>query len=133
MKKTFQKGYAVLLMVLVVSAAVLVIVLTISSIGINETLISSDDQQSERSFQIADACADESILRLNREFEGEEGAYTGGTLNFGSDSCTISVTTVGSNREVDIVSTVNGKINRKIQVVVQMTPSFSVLSWQEQS
>lgn len=132
MKNTHEQGYTVLIVVLMISAAVLVVVLALSSLGINETLISADDQQSEKSFQIAEACTDEAIIRLNRSFNGEEGVYSGGTLNFGTDSCTIGVVVAGSNRQVDVVSTVNGKINRKIQVIVQMSPSFSVLSWQEQ-
>lgn len=133
MKKTnTQKGYTVLILVLVVAAGVLAIVLALSSQGLNETLISADDQTGERSFQIAEACIDEAVIRLSREFNGEEAAYTGGTLNFGSDSCTITITDLGTSRQVDVVSTVNTKINRKIRAVVQMTPTFELTSWQEQ-
>ncbi|MBU1167137.1 hypothetical protein KKC60_01870 [Patescibacteria group bacterium] len=127
-----QSGQVALIAILIVSAAVLVVSLAVSSLGLNEMLMGFEGQQSERAFQIADTCADEGVLRLRRVYDGEEASYSGGTLTFGSDSCTIAVTVAGSNRILDVTSTVNSKINRKIQTVVQVSPSFQVLSWQEQ-
>jgi len=126
-----QNGQIALIAVLIISAAVLIISLVISSIGVNETLISFDDQQGEQSFLIANACADEALMRLQRVKAGEEVAYAGGTLNFGSDSCIITVTPQANDQIIDVVSTVNSKINRKIQVVLQWIPSYSLTSWQE--
>ncbi|MBU1118378.1 hypothetical protein KKH43_00665 [Patescibacteria group bacterium] len=127
-----QRGQIALISVLIIAAAALIVALAMSSGGINESIISFDDEQSERAFQIADACVDEGLLRLQRVHAGEEVSYSGGTLNFGTDSCTITVTVLGSNRVVDVESTVNAKIHRKIQAIAQWTPTYELISWQEQ-
>lgn len=126
-----QNGQIALIAVLIISAAVLIVSLVISSIGVNETLISFDDQQGEQSFLIASSCADEALMRLQRVKAGEEATYIGGTLNFGTDSCIITVTPQVNDQIINVTSTVNSKINRKIQVVLQWIPNYSLTSWQE--
>ncbi len=126
-----QSGQIALIAILIISAAVLVVSLAISSMGINEALMSFDEQRSENAFQIADGCIDEAILRLRRVKDGEEASYNGGTLNFGSNSCTITITTQGQNRIIDVTATVNSTIIRKIQATVRWNPSFALTSWQE--
>jgi len=126
-----EKGQIALIAVLTISAAVLIVSLAISSIGVNETLMSFDDQQGEQSFLIADSCVNEALMRLKRVKAGEEAAYVGGTLNFGTDSCIITVTPQVNNQIIDVTSTVNSKINRKIQVVLQWNPTYALTSWQE--
>lgn len=127
-----QSGYTALILVTIVSSVVLIVALLLSSLSLTETTISNDNAFSERALQLADSCADEAILRLNREFNGEEPTYTGGTLNINSNSCTITVTPSGSNRIVDITAIYQTNTTKKIQLTVQMSPSFDVVSWQEQ-
>lgn len=127
-----QKGYTSLILVIIVSAVVLIIAILVSSLSLNETIIGNEDSKSEKALQLADTCSHEAVLRLSREFNGEGGVYAGGTLNIGSDSCTITITPSGSNRVVDVESTLQGNTNKKIQLTIQMSPTFDVLSWQEQ-
>lgn len=126
-----QKGQIALIAILIISAAVLIVSLTISSMGVNETLMSFDEQQSEQAFQMADGCVNEALLRLRRVYDGEEASYTGETLNFGANSCTINITTQGQNRIINVAATVNSKIIRKIQATVRWNPSFALTNWQE--
>lgn len=129
MKK--EKGQIALIAILIISAAVLIVSLAISSIGVNESLMSFDDEQGEQAFLIANSCVDEALMRLKREKAGEEPVYSGGTLNFGSNSCIITITSQINSKTIDVTSTVNSKINRKIQAVIQWNPSFALTSWQE--
>jgi uncharacterized protein YpmB len=130
--KNKESGQVALIAILIIAAAVLVVSLAASSMGVNEMIMSDDEKQSEQALRIADACVDEAVLRLRRVYDGEEVSYTGGTLNFGSDSCTITVTAQGDNRIIDVTSTVGSEVNRKIRVVVQWSPSFTFINWQEQ-
>lgn len=129
MKK--ENGQIALIAILIISAAVLIVSLAISSMGVNETLMSYDGEQGEQAFLIANACVDEALMRLRREKSGEEPAYSGGTLNFGVNSCIITITSQVNSKTINVVSTVNSKINRKIQAVIQWNPTYALTSWQE--
>ena len=126
-----QKGQIALIAILIISAAILIVSLAMTSLGINETIMGYDEQQSEQAFQIADSCPNEALLRLHRVYNGDEDSYTGETIDFGSNSCIIVVTEDGDDRIVDITSTVNSKIHRKIRMNIQIAPTFILDTWQE--
>lgn len=134
LKKIFteSKGQAALIAILIIAAAIVIVALSLSSNSLNEMILGSKNDQGSKALQIADACVDEAALRLRRVTDGDEPNYTGGTLTFGTDSCTINIINQGDNRVVDVTALVNNTIQRKIRAVFQVSPAFTYVSWQEQ-
>lgn len=94
--------------ILVISAVLLTIGLTLSAIGHNEVVLSGVFRDGETAFAIADACAEEGLSRLkqNSSFTGTSFALDGGT-------CAVTITNISGNT-YKIVGTGQFKDNVRI-------------------
>lgn len=104
--------------------------------GVNELQLGFLERRSAEAFYLADACANEGILRLKQDADSGYTSYSGGDLNHMLDSdeeCSITVTSPdASTRIIQTTGTRSGTITRKIEVTVDISTGFSVTSWQEQ-
>ncbi len=127
MKKIAQntKGFAVLLVILIVSATITILAVGMGLSAINENQITLYHGQSIKLSMLLDACADEALIQLNRDNN-----YTGETLNIQEKSCIISVSGTGAERSIDISANI-GKHSKNLHIDVTISPTFTITSWQE--
>lgn len=122
-----KSGYIALLAVFIIMTTGVIIGVSMSLNGISELTLSYNNYQSVKAFNLADACAEEALINLKRD----GASYSGDTLNFDSDYCTITISGTGATRTAEIVGIVKDKFNRKINLEVTITPSFAVDAWEE--
>lgn len=90
MKK--RKGAVALITILVISAVLLSVGITLSAIGHNEVVLSGVFRDGETAFAIADACAEEGLSRLK-----QDSGFTGTTFTIDGGTCSVTVTNISGN------------------------------------
>ena len=122
-----NQGYIALISVLIISAIVLAVAITLNLTSIDETKTGLLKEQSEQSFTLADACLEESYIRLKRDSN-----YTGGQLNFEQGYCNINIVSSGNRRTITVDSNINNII-RKIKAEIRILGNNNIVqdSWQE--
>ena len=122
-----QEGAALLLAVVLLTAAVLVMATSVFSLGLGELDMGYTYQCGEETFAIADGCLEETLrrIKLNSTYSG--------TLALGRGSCTIGVTTGTANqRIINIAATVNN-CNKRITATSTISNGEVTLdAWSEQ-
>ena len=131
MKKNITQssgGYIALIAVLIAGAVMLVAGLSASRSGIASAQGSTRGESSARARLLADACAEEALLRLrgNIGYTGNENV----SVNL-SDSCTIgSISGSGNNnRLVRTQASVLGYVSKIEVSVATVTPALFIASW----
>lgn len=126
--RKLQGGYVALVGVLVFSAMILLAGLGVSLRGIDAAESSLDEAFSIHARMLADACAEEALMRLKSNFgySGNETIIVGGT-----DTCTIvSVSGSGNTDRVVLSEAAVGRTLRRVRVdVARITPSLIVRAW----
>jgi hypothetical protein len=126
-----QRGIAALLTIIIVGAATLIMAYSASLLGLGELEMGYASQQGGEALSVADGCMEEAFrhLKLNS-------SYSGGSLNLGNGSCTITIVPSGNNRTITITGTV-GDYNKKIEAGITLStdaiPVITVNSWEELS
>lgn len=124
-----EQGLIAFTSLLVISAVALGISVSIVLLGIGEANSSLGFKKGQETLRIAEACAEEALLRLR-----DSAVYPGSTLNVGDGSCTMSVSGSGSLRTIDVGATITGppRFVKNIRVNVQrLGQSISITSWSE--
>lgn len=122
-----NNGFVALIAVLVLSAVGVSVGISLILLGLGSSRSSFALEQSNHAKALANACAEEALLKLkqNLSYAGNE------TLTFTSGTCQIQdVKGTGPNRIIKTTGTV-GTIIRKVAVKVKISPSFELTSWQE--
>lgn len=119
-----QSGAAVLMAVMILTAILVSISLTVGLSSIAENQINIYQTQSNRLFVNADGCAEEALTRLNRDNN-----YTGGTVNLDTTSCIITVSGSGNVRTITVAAT-RTDYSKSLEVQVTLSP-YNITSWQE--
>lgn len=126
--KRVSGGYVALVGVLVFSALILLVGIGVSLRGINIAEGSLDEAFAAHARTLADACAEEALLRLKSNFgyAGNETIIVGG-----SDTCTIvSVSGSGNTDRVILAEAAVGRTLSRVRVDVErLTPSLLVRAW----
>jgi type II secretory pathway component PulK len=122
-----NQGYIALVTVLIILAVGIIIGVTVSLNAVNEMQMGLSSNQSEQAFYVADACADEAILRLKRDAS----LTTINNLSIGNGSCIIQIENLGgNNRRVKVTGQVEDYY-RLIEIEVTVGSSWEVTSWKE--
>lgn len=124
-----RKGYIAIMTILIVSAVVLIMVITSVYISITQgmnSLLYSNYLESE---SLASACSEDALIKLknNQSYAGNE------TINLGHGQCQIYPieNLGGESRTIKTVGTVN-QTTKKIKIQIsQITPTIIITSWQE--
>lgn len=124
-----HEGLIAFTSLLIISAVALGISVSIVLLGIGEAGSSLAYKKGQETLKIAEACAEEALLRLR-----DNVTYSGGTLNVGDGSCTMSISGSGSIRTIDIVATITGppRFVKSIRVTARrLGNSISITGWNE--
>ncbi len=121
-----KQGYIALISIIIITAVILIISISINLSGVSEIQMSVSENQSLESFAVAEAGISEAMIRLKRD-----SGYSGGSLNIGNGSCTIEVTSNASNRTITSTGIVND-LTRKIESIVELNGNnLTIISWKE--
>lgn len=127
--KTTQRdsGYIALVAVLIGGALMLVSGLAASRFGVESSTASSGEELAALSRALADACAEEALMRLRSDL-----AYAGNeTIAIGGDTCAIGAIdgTGPMNRSIDASARVSGYTQHVRLDVATVTPVLNIRSW----
>ncbi len=123
---TNQRGAAALISIVVVMALVVLVVTSVAMAGLSTLEHGFATQVSTDVILADEVCAEEAILRLQRD-----SAYTGGTLVVGDATCTIAVSGAGGTRTIDVEG-VEQDFTRRLQTDITLSGSTAnITSWQE--
>lgn len=110
--------------IVIIGAATLIMAYSSAMLGMGELELGWYSLKGSEAFAIADGCMEESMRRLKID-----SAYSGGALNLGAGSCTITIVPSGSDRTITIVGT-TGNYNKKIEAGVTLSGGDVILnSW----
>lgn len=127
-KNPYNKGYTILISVLLIGAVGTSIVTSILLLGLGAAQSHFSLQQSYQAKALANLCAEEALqqIRSNTNFTGSN------TLTIGSGSCSYTITNNGGqSRTITSLGTI-GSIIRKNQILVSnINPQIQISSWQE--
>ena len=121
-----QRGYIALTAILIILAATLGIAITANLLSIDQNRFTLSASEGVGAIGLADGCLNEGLLRVKRN-----AAYTGGSLNAGDGSCTITVVAVGALRTITVQATV-GQSTRTVSADVDLSAGFAFTRWQEE-
>lgn len=124
----FQRGYIILISILVIGAVGVAITLSLILLGIGTSRTSFAYEQSNQAQGLANACAEEAMQRIrdSTPFIGS------GNLPLGQGTCNYTVTTQGPQNRTIIASGTVGTIIRKVRIIInRINPTIQVVSWQE--
>ncbi len=120
-----QKGAAILISMILISAVILTIALSLGVSSISENQINMYQSKTNQMLLNLDACGEEALTQLNRN-----NSYTGESLTIDDTSCTISVAGSGATRTISIAAT-NDIYSKDLQINVTIFPAFTITSWGE--
>jgi hypothetical protein len=126
--KKNQQGEALLLAVVILTAAVLVMAASVFSLGLGELDMGYTYQCGEETFAIADGCLEETLRRIKIN-----PSYSSGVLALGHGSCTIGVNSIGNQRIINVIASSTASCNKKITATSTISNSEVILNaWSEQ-
>lgn len=121
----YNRGFTAITSVLIISAVVLVISISVSLLSIGEGQSGLATYKGEASYFLTDGCVEDALLKAK-----QNASYTGGTLTRPEGSCTISISKAGNTWTVTASN--SGTYTKSIQVIIQRTgSSVTVSSWNE--
>lgn len=113
-------------MVVVVSAAALLMAIGAARLGLGELEMGYIAQKADETFYLADGCADEALERLRKDAN-----YSGGVLNLGAGSCIINIAANGNDRTITVSAAI-GEFNKKLQVSATLNETAVIINtWSE--
>ncbi len=122
-----RKGYITLISVLLVSAAGVMISLSIILLGNASSRTSFALQQSNQARALSNACVEKALQQIMAS------NFTGsGNITEGFGVCTFTVTSQGGeNRTIDAVGNVDGRVRKARVMINDIIPQINISSWQE--
>ncbi len=123
-----QKGYIVLITVLVIGAVGMAIAVAVLWLGLGSSKSSFSLEQSSQAKALANACSEEALQQIR-----DSTSFTGtGNLSLGQGTCAYTVTNDGGqNRTITAIGLV-GTVVRKVKITIDaINPNINVTSWQE--
>lgn len=102
-----KKGFAAIVTIVIISAAILLAAYSSSFLGLGELLIGREAQKGEEAFALTDGCVDEAMQRLRRD--ANYGLGQGEiSLSFSNGSCIIRITSLGGDlRQINATGTIS--------------------------
>lgn len=124
-----EQGLIAFTSLLIISAVALSISVSIVLLGIGEADNSLGFKKGQETLKIAEACIEETLLRLR-----DNAMYSGGSLNVGDGSCTMSISGSGSVRTIDVTATIIGppRFVKSVRAIARrLGNSISITGWSE--
>lgn len=125
--KQYSSSGSALITLLVIVAVGLIVTSSAVVVAVTNSQTTSQLSRSDEVLAVAEAGAEEAILRILRN-----PSYSGGTMTVGSGTATMAVTGTGGTTPVITSKGQVGSIIRTVQVQTNWTNSvLTVTSWQE--
>lgn len=123
-----QKGYIVLITVLVIGAIGVAIAVSVIWLGLGGSKSSFALEQSNQAKALANACAEEALQQIRDSIP-----FTGtGNLTLGQGTCTYTVINDGAQNRTITASGAVGTVVRKVKITIdKINPNINITSWQE--
>ncbi|PLX24968.1 hypothetical protein C0580_03510 [Candidatus Parcubacteria bacterium] len=124
----YNKGYSLLLAILVIGAISVAITISLILLGIDSSRTSFALEQSKQARGLANACAESALqeIRNSTPFTGSD------TIIFSNGSCSYTVVNDGGNNRTIESSGEVGDTIKKINISIdQINPDINIVSWQE--
>lgn len=125
-----MRGYIALISVLIISAVLILIAVSIVQLGIGGTKMAIQENQSLESDYVAQACAEEALIKLV-----ESATYSGNEIiTINGNTCQIlPLEGSGSNKVIKISTMTHNQTKRLKIETNQLRPTIGIASWQEVS
>lgn len=124
--KKLKKGYVALSIVLILTAVILGITVTVAQLGIGEGQSSLSLSKGEDVLNFVEGCMEDALLKLRSNI-----SYSGGSITRPEGTCSITVTTAGPLYTIT-ATTGTTTYKRTVQAVVTRTSAIILTSWKEQ-
>jgi len=121
-----EGGYVAISIVLILTAVILGIMVTVAQLGIGEGQVSLALSKGEDTLHFVEGCTEDALLKIR-----SNASYAGGTITRPEGTCSITVSTVGSTYTVT-TSTTATSYKRTVQAVAIRGTTVSLTSWKEQ-
>lgn len=125
MKKNNTKqtqGFILIITVIIVSAIISVILISISLSSITRLESNSVSLQGTRAKILAESCAEEALIQLNRN-----NSYLGASFTLGTGSCTVGVEDSGANKILSISGAIEN-YTHSLNIEASLSP-FQIVQW----
>ena len=119
-----NQGYIALTSLIVVTALVILIGISVSTLSINDLQSSFAAFRNEEGIDLIESCVEDALLRLN-----EEGSIPG-SITIAGRTCSVTSTQEGNNWDFTVESSNEG-YTKKIRVTASRTSTVSITSWKE--
>jgi len=120
-----RRAYIALVSFLIVSAAVLVIGVTLALLAISEAQMGLSEKRGHYALALAEGCAEDALLLAYYD-----GSYVGGAESYPEGSCTVGVVKDGDNWTITTTAAAAGHTKR-IEVKITRGDKITITSWKE--
>ena len=127
-----ERGQTALVGVLIITAIILLLVMSVSYSSRQELGISTQETANRQATYLADSCLDEALVRLKRD-----DAYAGGNFSLFTGNCQISIAAQSDRRTISITARQGDNV-RRLEAVAQVEREgnewqLKLESWRELS
>lgn len=127
-----NRGQTALVGVLIITAIILLLVMSVSYSSRQELGISTQETTNRQATYLADSCLDEALVRLKRD-----DTYAGGNFSLFTGSCQISLAAQSDRRTISITARQGDNV-RRLEAVAKMEQQgnewrLELESWRELS
>lgn len=119
-----QKGYIALASVLVISAVILTIGVSVSLLSISELQISLAEKKKEETIDFVESCLAEILLKLN-----EDNAVST-EISLPEGNCSVTINSQNSSWTFTVSGSVDN-YTKNVQVTATRGSTVEIISWQE--
>lgn len=121
-----SRGFMAITTVLIISAVVLLIAITVSLTGVNEGQTSFAVDNGEQNLALVEGCAEDYLLKIRAN-----SSFTASNITRPEGTCSITINVGNPNWDITVSST-NSDYQRKVQVKFTRSSSgITLTSWQE--
>lgn len=120
-----ESGYVAISILLILTAVILGIIVTVAQLGIGEGQVSLALSKGEDTLHFVEGCMEDTLLKIR-----SNASYAGGTIAHPEGTCSITVSQVGSTYTVTATTTTTS-YKRTVQAVATRGTALSLTSWKE--
>jgi len=122
-----EDGYVAISIMLILSAVILGIIVTVAQLGIGEGQASLALSKGEDTLSFVEGCTEDALLKIR-----SDASYAGGTISRPEGTCSVDVVKAESTYTVTATTTAI-QYKRTIQAIVNRSSSgVTLTSWKEQ-
>lgn len=125
-----EKGLIALITVLIISAVILLIILSTNLLGIDVAQIGLKKYKSSQAIYLANACAEEALFQLLQDFDN----ISGGKLTINGETCSFSINLAQHTtrtRTILAQSQVENFVKKLNIYVLKYGERLKIIDWQE--